>query len=125
MKMVFPRITLLLIFFLITGFEGKVTHDEPAKIIGSWEFSAPRAGDRYLKGELLFTNQKDGLKGEVRFGDQLILMRNLIYENDKVRAYIMLAGAQIDLYIRFQTDSFEGTVSNPRGYIRVSGIKKE
>lgn len=124
MKMVFPRITLLFLFFLLTGFEGKVSNDEPSKILGSWEFSAPKAGDRYHKGQLLFTNQIDGLRGEVRFGDELILMRNLIYENDKVRAYIMLAGAQIDLYIKFQEDSFEGTVSNPSGYIRVSGVKK-
>ena len=125
MKMVFPRITLLFLFFLLTGFEGKVSDDELSKILGSWEFSTPRAGNRYHKGELLFTNQNDRLKGEVRFGDQLILMRNLVYENDKVRAYIMLSGAQIDLYIKFQTDSFVGTVSNPRGYIRVLGVKKQ
>jgi hypothetical protein len=125
MKMVFPRITLLFLFFLLTGFEGKVSDDELSKILGSWEFSAPRAGNRYHKGELLFTNQNDGLKGEVRFGDQLILMRNLVYENDKVRAYIMLSGAQIDLYIKFQKDSFACTVSNPRGYIRVLGVKKQ
>ena len=125
MKMVFPRITLILLFFISTGFEEKITHDESLNILGSWEFSAPRTGDRFLRGELFFTSQEDGLKGQVRIGDQLILMRNLIYENNRVRAYIMVAGAQMDLYIKFQMDSFEATVSNTRGFIRVSGIKKQ
>ncbi len=50
-------------------------------------------------------------------------MRNLIYEDDKVRAYIMVEGQQIDIFLRFQMDSFKGTVSHPQGYIRISGIK--
>ena len=50
-------------------------------------------------------------------------MRNLIYEEDKVRAYIMFEGQQIDIFLRFQMNSFKGTVSHPQGYIRISGSK--
>jgi hypothetical protein len=50
-------------------------------------------------------------------------MRDLIYKDNKVRAHIVLEGEQIDIFLKFELDSFQGTVSHPQGYIRISGNK--
>ncbi len=125
MKIVIGSIAIFLLLLLSTGFIEPEGNDEPTRILGSWEFSAPKAANKYQKGTLFFTVDGGILTGAVSVEGQLIPMRKLIYENDKVRAYIMVGGTQVDLYLKFQKDSFEGTVSNPRGYLRVAGIKKE
>ncbi len=113
----------LLLVFLLSGFSNIKNSDVPSKLLGSWEYIAPTIGFKYQKGALNFSYEKEVLKGSVILEDRIIPMRNLIYEDDKVRAYIMVEGQQIDIFLRFQMDSFKGTVSHPQGYIRISGIK--
>jgi hypothetical protein len=58
-------------------------------------------------------------------GEEIIPMRNLIFEDHKVRAYIMVQGAQVNLFLRFEADSFEGTVSNHVAFTKVAGFRKK
>ena len=113
---------ILLVFFL-SGFHNIKKEDVPSKLLGSWEYIAPAMDFIYQKGTLKFNYEKEVLTGNVILKDRIIPMRNLIYENDKVRAYVMFEGHQIDIFLRFQMDSFQGTVSHPQGYIRISGSK--
>lgn len=115
--------TPILLVFLISGFNNIKNDDVPSELLGSWEYIAPTMGFIYQKGGLKFNYEKEVLTGTVILQDRIIPMRNLIYEEDKVRAYIMFEGQQIDIFLRFQMNSFKGTVSHPQGYIRISGSK--
>lgn len=115
--------TPVLLVFLVSGFNDFKKDEIPSKLLGSWEYIAPQMGFIYQKGAFKFKNEKDVLTGHVILQDRIIPMRNLIYDDDIVRAYIMFEGQQIDIFLRFQMDSFKGTVSYPQGYIRISGSK--
>ena len=115
--------TPILLVFLMVGFTNIKNNDFPSELLGSWEYIAPTMGFIYQKGALKFNYEKEVLTGTVILQDRIIPMRKLIYEEDKVRAYIMFEGQQIDIFLRFQMDSFKGTVSHPQGYIRISGNK--
>ncbi len=115
--------TPILLVFLISGFTNIKNNDAPSELLGSWEYIAPTMGFIYQKGALKFNYEKEVLTGTVILQDRIIPMRNLIYKDDKVRAYIMFEGHQIDIFLRFQMDSFKGTVSHPQGYMRISGSK--
>lgn len=119
------RTTLVLSFFLFMSFTSRVTIGEHSKILGAWEYMAKDKGYSAQKGMVIFSLEDDKLIGNVLLADQIIPMRNLVFENDRVRAYIFVAGVQVDLYLKFKMDSFEGTVSNPSGYMKVAGFKKE
>ena len=126
MKKFLLRITFFLYIFLSLGFIPGEGDDETAEILGSWEYIALNQGFNFQKGIVVFTYEGDELKGNVYIGDQMIPMRKLIFEDHKVRAYIFVNGVQVDLYLKFHLDySFEGTVSNPSGYMKVKGYKKD
>lgn len=126
MKILLLKINFILCFFLLMSFTKSETNDEPSKILGIWEYSAQK-GESYLqKGTVVFSTEGNHLKGLVILQDEMIPMRNLIFKDDKVRAYIFVKGIQVDLYLKFLANySFDGTVSNPSGYIKVTGYKKE
>lgn len=109
--------------FLVSGFKNVKNSDVPSKLVGSWEYIAPTVGFKYQKGALKFSYEKEVLTGVVILEDRVIPMRKLVYEDDKVRAYMMLEGQQVDIFLRFKMDSFQGTVSHPQGYIRISGSR--
>lgn len=107
------------------SFTKRETNDEPSKILGVWEYTAQKKGAYLQKGTVVFSAEGDYLKGFVHLGDEMIPMRKLIFKDDRVRAYIFVKGIQVDLYLKFLVDhSFDGTVSNPSGYIKVTGYKK-
>ena len=107
------------------SFTKSETNDEPSKILGVWEYSAQNEGAYLQKGTVVFSAEGNQLKGFVSIGDEMIPMRKLIFKDDKVRAYIFVKEIQVDLYLKFSIDySFDGTVSNPSGYIKVKGCKK-
>lgn len=116
---IFPSLLLLLTF----GFTEIKDHDIPDSLLGSWEYDAPSVGLNYQKGLIEFSHIENELKGNVIFWNRVVPMKNLIYEENKVRAHILLEGQQIDLFLKFQEDNFQGTVSHPSGYIRISGKK--
>jgi hypothetical protein len=108
------------------GFRPALVNDSHAVILGSWEYSTLNQGFNFQKGVVVFSIEEGQLKGNVTIGEEVIPMRNLIFEKDRVRAYIFVKGVQVDLYLKFDMDySFEGTVSNPSGYIKVMGCKKD
>ena len=115
--------TPILLVFFISGFSNIKNDDIPSKLLGSWEYLAPTMGLKYHKGALEFNYDQEVLTGVVILDERIIPLRNLIYEDNKVRAYMMVEGQQIDIFLRFDKDSFKGTVSHPQGYIRISGIK--
>lgn len=123
MKKILLLSTPILLVFLVSGFNDIKHSDIPSKLVGSWEYIAPTVGSKYQKGALKFIYEQEILTGVVILEDKIIPMRNLIYEDEKVRAYIMLEGQQVDLFLRFRMNSFQGTVSHPQGYIRISGNK--
>jgi len=125
MKITLLKITFFLCFFILMSFTNRETNDEPSKILGVWEYTAEKKGSYLQKGTVVFSAEGDYLKGFVNLGDEMIPMRKLIFRDDKVRAYIFVKGIQVDLYLKFLVDhSFDGTVSNPSGYIKVKGCKK-
>lgn len=115
--------TPILLVFLVSGFINIKNNEAPSILLGSWEYAAPTMGFKYQKGALRFSYDKEILNGVVILEDKTLPMRNLIYEDNKVRAYIMFEGQQIDIFLRFKIDSFQGTVSHPQGYLRISGSK--
>ena len=126
MKIFLLRITFFLCLFLSLGFRPDEGDKESSEILGSWEYSTVNQGFNIQKGIVVFTVEGGELKGKVTIGDQIIPMRKLIFEDTRVRAYIFINGVQVDLYLKFLMDySFEGTVSNPSGYVRVVGCKKD
>lgn len=126
MKIFLLKITLLLCLFSTLGFRPAVVNDNHAVILGSWEYSVLNQGFHFQEGVVVFSLEEGQLKGNVTIGEKVIPMRNLIFEKDRVRAYIFVKGVQVDLYLKFDQDySFEGTVSNPSGYIKVMGCKKD
>jgi hypothetical protein len=125
MKILLLKITFFLNFFILTSFTMSETNDEPSKILGVWEYTAQKKGSYFQKGTVVFSAEGDYLKGHVSIGDKMIPMRKLIFKDDKVRAYIFVNGIQVDLYLKFLIDySFDGIVSNPSGYMKVTGCKK-
>ena len=113
----------VLLVFLLSSFNTKNNDEIPSKILGSWDYIAPTMGFKYHKGELKFNYEDEVLIGVVILEDRIIPMRKLIYNDNKVRAYVMFEGQQIDIFLKFDMDSFKGTVSHPQGYIRISGNK--
>ncbi len=113
----------LLLLFLTLSFT-EVRHDhEPHNLLGTWEYETPSIGLKYQKGSLEFSYEEEVLNGKVIFWNRSIPMHDIIYEDNKVRAYIVMDGEKIDIFLRFQMDSFQGTVSHPQGYLRISGNK--
>lgn len=111
----------ILLLFLTLSFTD-VKHDEgPTKLLGSWNYVAPNIGLIFQKGAIEFSFEEDILKGDVIFQNHIIHMENLIYQENKVRAHIIFEGEQVDIFLKFQLDSFQGTVSHPKGYLRISG----
>ncbi len=123
MKKLLLLSTPVLLVFLLSGFNTLKNDDVPSKILGSWEYIAPTMGFKYHKGALKFNYEQEVLTGVVILEDRIIPMRKLIYDDNKVRAYVMFEGQQIDIFLKFDKDSFKGTVSHPQGYIRISGNK--
>jgi len=123
MKKLLLLSTPVLLVFLLSGFNTLKNDDVPSKILGSWEYIAPTMGFKYHKGTLKFNYEQEVLTGVVILEDRIIPMRKLIYDDNKVRAYVMFEGQQIDIFLKFDKDSFKGTVSHPQGYIRISGNK--
>jgi len=113
----------LLLIFLTLSFTEVEHNDAPYELLGTWEYEAPSIGLKYQKGSLEFSYEEDVLNGNVIFWNRVIPMRDLIYKDNKVRAHIVLEGEQIDIFLKFELDSFQGTVSHPQGYIRISGNK--
>ena len=113
-----------LCIFLFMSFTPTVANEEQSMILGSWEYMA-QEGYGAQSGTVTFTVKDNVLVGNVNIGGQIIPMRNLVFENGRVRAYIFIVGIQVDLYLKFKPDySFEGTVSNSTGYMKVEGCKK-
>lgn len=126
MKILLLRITLFLSLFLSFGFNSGEDDEAASKILGSWEYVAINQGFNFKKGIVVFSFEDGKLKGNVAIGDQVIPMRKLIFEDNKIRAYIFVNGVQVDLYLKFHLDySFEGTVSNPSGFFKVKGCKQD
>lgn len=123
MKKLLLLSTPVLLVFLLSGFNSIKNDDIPSELLGSWEYIAPTMGLKYHKGALKFNYENEVLTGVVVLEDRIIPMRKLIYDDNKVRAYVMFEGQQIDIFLRFNMDSFNGTVSHPQGYIRISGSK--
>ena len=123
MKKLLLLSTPVLLVFLLSGFNSIKNDDIPSELLGSWEYIAPTMGLKYHKGALKFNSENEVLTGVVVLEDRIIPMRKLIYNDNKVRAYVMFEGQQIDIFLRFNMDSFNGTVSHPQGYIRISGSK--
>lgn len=123
MKKLLLLSTPVLLVFLLSGFNSIKNDDIPSELLGSWEYIAPTMGLKYHKGALKFNYENEVLTGVVVLEDRIIPMRKLIYNDNKVRAYVMFEGQQIDIFLRFNMDSFNGTVSHPQGYIRISGSK--
>lgn len=113
--------TPILFILILSGFSSIKNEEIPSKLLGSWEYVAPTMGFKYQKGALKFSYDEQTLHGVVILEDKILPMRNLIFENNKVRAYVMFEGQQIDIFLRFEIDSFQGTVSHPQGYLRISG----
>lgn len=118
---------ILIIIAIMAGFSftSLIPNEEEMRLIGTWEYIAPSMGFGYQKGDLIFTYENDQLTGNVLLGEEIIPMRNLIFEDHKVRAYIMVQGAQVNLFLRFEEDSFEGTVSNHIAFTKVAGFRKK
>lgn len=116
----------LLVLFITTSmsFTSGKDNDENSNILGSWEYIAPSAMLGYQQGIVSFEFENNKLVGVVSLKGETYSMRKLIHEENKVRAFIIVDGSQVDLYIKFYEDSFEATVSNSYGYMRVSGHKK-
>ena len=111
----------VLLLFLTLSFTD-VKHDEgPTRLLGSWNYVAPEIGLKFQKGAIEFSFEEDVLTGNVIFDDRIIPMKNLIYEENKVRAHLIFEGEQVDIFLRFQLDSFKGTVSHPKGFMKISG----
>ena len=125
MNTIFSRIVLFLLMLLMFGFSLPEKNEKESYILGSWEYIAPTAGLGYQKGTVEFSYKNDKLMGIVYLGNELYQMKNLIHEGNKVRAYIMVKGVQVHLYLKFKSDSFEGTVSNSVAYMRVNGFKSK
>lgn len=113
----------ILFFLLLSGFGSISNEDIPAKLLGSWKYVAPTMGFKYQTGAIEFSYDEKVLNGVVILDDKILPMRNLIFENNKVRAYVMFEGQQFDIFLKFEMDSFRGTVSHPQGYLRISGNK--
>lgn len=99
-------------------------NEEESKLIGTWEYLVPSMGLGYQKGDLIFTYENNELAGNVKLGEEMIPMRNFIFEDHKVRAYIMVQGSKVNLFLRFEATSFKGTVSNDIAFMKVEGFKK-
>ena len=112
-----------LLLFSTLSFTQVGYHEDPSVLLGTWEYEAPSIGLKYQKGALEFSYKDDVLNGNVIFWNRVIAMKDLIYEDNKVRAHIVMEGEKIDIFLRFQSDSFQGTVSHPNGYMRISGNK--
>ena len=112
-----------LLLFSTLSFTQVGYHEDPSVLLGTWEYEAPSIGLKYQKGALEFSYKDDVLNGNVIFWNRVIPMNDLIYEDNKVRAHIVMEGEKIDIFLRFQSDSFQGTVSHPNGYMRISGNK--
>lgn len=126
MKILLLRIIFFLYLFLSLSFKPIYGNEEPSEILGSWEYTALNQGFNFQKGIVVFTMEEGQLKGNVTIAGQVIPMRKLIFEDGRIRAYIFVNGVQVDLYLKFLMDySFEGVVSNPSGYLKVSGCKKD
>ena len=111
------------LLFLTMSFTD-VKHDEDSiKLLGSWEYLAPNIGMTFQKGAIEFSYDKDVLKGNVIFDDRIIPMENIVYDKNIVRSHIVIEGEQIDIFLKFESDSFKGTVSHPKGYLRISGSR--
>ena len=113
----------LLLLFFISGFTDINNEEGPTKLQGSWEYATPTIGLIFQTGSIEFTYKDSVFKGNVIFDDKVIPMKNLIFEDNKVRAHIDVEGERIDIFLKFQSDTFQGTVSHPRGYLRVTGSK--
>lgn len=112
-----------LLLFLTLSFTD-VEHDEDStKLLGSWEYLAPNIGMTFQKGAIEFRYEQEVLIGNVIFDDRIIPMENLVREKNIVRSHIFIEGEQIDIFLKFESDSFKGTVSHPKGYLRISGSR--
>ena len=112
-----------ILLVILFGFSSINRNDAPSNLLGSWEYLAPNIGVKYQKGSITFSYADNELKGEVVMDSEVIPMKDLIYEDNKVRAHILVHGEKLDIFLRFETDSFKGTVSHPQGYLRISGSK--
>lgn len=109
------------LLFLTLSFTD-IEHDEgTTKLLGSWEYIAPNIGLKFQTGAIEFSVVQEVLKGNVIFHDRIIPMENIIQDKNIVRAHIIFEGEKIDIFLKFEMDSFKGTVSHPKGYIRISG----
>ena len=112
-----------LLLFLTLSFTD-VEHDEDStKLLGSWEYLAPNIGMTFQKGAIEFRYEQEVLIGNVIFDDHIIPMENLVREKNIIRSHIVIEGEQIDIFLKFESDSFKGTVSHPKGYLRISGSR--
>ena len=125
MKSTLLKLVLLLSLITNLSFAKPDPSEEEMKLLGTWEYLAPAAGFGYQKANLVFSYENNGLVGRVILGENSMPLRNLILEENKVRAYIMYQGSQVFLFLKFHEASFEGTVSNRIAYMRVEGYKKE
>ena len=112
-----------ILLVILFSFKNVKNGEEPTKLLGSWEYVAPSIALKYQKGAITFQYEKNELTGEVVFDEQSFPMRDLIYEDNKVRAHILFHGEKLDIFLRFENDSFKGTVSHPQGYMRIAGVK--
>lgn len=113
-----------LLVLLFSSFDQIKNEEGPTELLGSWEYVAPTFGFNYQKGTLQFTYANSALYGTVIFQNKTIPIRKLVYEENKVRGYIMYEGRQVDIFLRFEEDNtFKGTVSHSQGYVRIIGNK--
>jgi len=112
-----------LLLFLTLSFTD-IEHDESiTKLLGSWEYLAPNIGMTFQKGAIEFSFEQEVLKGNVIFDDRIIPMQDIVQDKNIVRSHIVIEGEQIDIFLNFEMDTFKGTVSHPKGYLRISGSR--
>ncbi|MCA0932241.1 hypothetical protein LCM02_07250 [Lutimonas saemankumensis] len=118
-----PVLLVILFGFKSAHTRSIIGEEVPPELLGSWEYLAPNIGLKYQRGAINFSYANNELKGVVLMNSEEIPMKGLIYEDNKVRAHILIHGEKLDIFLRFETDSFKGTVSHPQGYLRISGSK--
>ncbi|MGM0375555.1 MAG: hypothetical protein ACQEQ0_02145 [Bacteroidota bacterium] len=96
------------------------------EIVGQWAFNVDKAPYGYQTGSLVISEEKDSLKGHVKFEDGYkVDLKNLSYTEGVLNCGLYIDYTHIKVKAEIKEQLLKGTVFTPEGEMKISAKKKE
>jgi hypothetical protein len=115
---------LVIAVLLILPFALNVQASDNAKVVGTWEYSAPSAPYPYSEGQIIIKEKDNALTGEVVIDGYSMPCSKVKFENNELNVRFEIEYDYVAVKMKLVNGQLEGKADSPEGYIPLKAKKK-